>query len=64
MVTAPPESLTQCTHDGRRSVLPFASASGIQGRRGTAKQAPTASHVRRRVPRFTPYLGHSGAAIK
>ena len=53
----------QCTQAGRRSVFPRASASGTHGRRGTARQAPTASHVRRSVPRLAPCIGHSGAAI-
>jgi hypothetical protein len=41
---------TQCTHPGWRSVLPRSRACGIQGSRGTARQAPAASQVRRRVP--------------
>ncbi len=54
----------QCTQAGRRSVFPRASASGTHGSRGTARQAPTASHVRNRVPRFAPCIGHSGAAMR
>ena len=54
----------QCTQAGRRSVFPRTSASGTHGRRGTARQAPTASQVRRRVPRLAPCMGHSGAAMR
>jgi hypothetical protein len=45
-------------------VFPRASASGTHGRRGTARQAPTASQVRSSVPRFAPCIGHSGAAMR
>ena len=57
-------SPVQWTQARCRRVLPRASASGTQGRRGTARHAPTASQVRRRVPRLTPCSGHSGAAIR
>ena len=53
----------QCTHPGRRRVLPRASASGTHGRRGTARHAPTASQVRSSVPKLAPCSGHNGAAM-
>ena len=56
--------LVQCTQARRRSVFPRPSASGTHGNRGTARQAPTASQVRSKVPRFAPCIGHSGAAIR
>lgn len=57
-------SPVQCRQLRWRKVLPRASASGTQGNGGTARQAPTASQVRSRVPRFAPCNGHRGAAIK
>ena len=61
----PPDPVAGPVHaGGRRSVLPRSSASGTHGRRGTARHAPTASHVRRRVPRLTPCSGHRGATTR
>lgn len=48
----------------RCKVLPRASTPGIHGCRGTAKHAPTASHVRSSVPRLASCSGHRGAAMR
>jgi hypothetical protein len=40
------------------AVLPRASASETHGSRGTARHAPTASHVWSSVPRLAPCIGH------
>lgn len=44
--------------------MPRAMASSTHRNGGTAKQAPTASHVRRSVPRFVPCCGHNAAATR
>jgi hypothetical protein len=63
LLCQPGQRVVHPMHTGRPAQrVPCPIASSIHGRRGTTRHAPTASQVRSKVPRLTPYLGDNGAA--